>query len=222
MKNFIKGRWFPLIAAIVVVAVVAFIMALFGWRITYAPELETSWECVSAVGTWAGVITSFIAIMVAVQIPSKIADRQDKIALFEKRYTCYVTIQNLLLCAKQMENATVAKEVQAAFRVYMDEPDRLSSNIIAAVFAVKLKQKQTIIASGYFLFSHYNVTLLHRIIDVGVDLILNTAANSKKSDNVPLSTQAEQLKTKYCQLCKQYSDTYIKLMEKELQLNTYK
>lgn len=222
MKSFIKGRWFPLVIAIVGILAIAFVMALFGWRITYAPELETSWECVSAIGTWAGVITSFIAIMVAVQIPSKIADRQDKIALFEKRYACYVTIQNLLLCAKQMETATVNKEIQAAFRVYMDEPDRLADDMYAAIFAVKLKQKQAIIVSGDFLFSSYNVELLQKIIDVGIDLIIESAKHSAKADDVPLSAQVEQLKTKYCKLCKEYSGTYIELMEKELQLNTHK
>lgn len=222
MKSFIKGRWFPLVIVIVGILAIAFVMALFGWRITYAPELETSWECVSAIGTWAGVITSFIAIMVAVQIPSKIADRQDKIALFEKRYACYVTIQNLLLCAKQMETATVNKEIQAAFRVYMDEPDRLADDMYAAIFAVKLKQKQAIIVSGDFLFSSYNVELLQKIIDVGIDLIIESAKHSAKADDVPLSAQVEQLKTKYCKLCKEYSGTYIELMEKELQLNTHK
>ena len=195
MKSFIKGRWFPLVIVIVGILAIAFVMALFGWRITYAPELETSWECVSAIGTWAGVITSFIAIMVAVQIPSKIADRQDKIALFEKRYACYVTIQNLLLCAKQMETATVNKEIQAAFRVYMDEPDRLADDMYAAIFAVKLKQKQAIIVSGDFLFSSYNVELLQKIIDVGIDLIIESAKHSAKADDVPLSAQVEQLKT---------------------------
>ena len=66
MKNFIKGRWFPLIVAIVVVTVVAFIMALFGWRITYAPELETSWNAVSAVGSLLGAIGTIAAVWFAV------------------------------------------------------------------------------------------------------------------------------------------------------------
>ena len=65
-------------------------MMLFGWRFTYAPELETSWDAISAVAAWVGVIASFIAIWFAIQIPKKIADRQDKIALFEKRYDCFL------------------------------------------------------------------------------------------------------------------------------------
>ena len=82
LKKFIKGRWFPLIVAIGITAVVAFMMALFGWRITYAPRLENSWDAVSAVAAWAGVFSSFIAIWFAIKVTKKIAEHQDKIALF--------------------------------------------------------------------------------------------------------------------------------------------
>ena len=71
-----------------VASLVVAVMALFGWRITYAPELENSWNAVSAVGTWAGVIVAFFACIVAIQIPNKIAMGQDKIALYDKRMEC--------------------------------------------------------------------------------------------------------------------------------------
>lgn len=82
----IRKRELLLVAALIV----ALLLFLYhkGWRITYAPELETSWEAVSAVGTWAGVIAAFIACIVAIQIPSKIAMGQDKIALYDKRMEC--------------------------------------------------------------------------------------------------------------------------------------
>lgn len=66
MKNFIKGRWFPILVAILIVAVVAFVMALFGWRITYAPELENSWDALSAVGSLLGAIGTIAAVWFAV------------------------------------------------------------------------------------------------------------------------------------------------------------
>ena len=75
-------------------------MALFGWRITYAPELENSWDAISAISTVIsaivsiiGVSASFAAIWYAIQVPKEIADRQDKIALFEKRLTCYEMLE---------------------------------------------------------------------------------------------------------------------------------
>lgn len=95
MKKFIKGRWFPLIVAIAILVLAAGIvltMVLFGWRFTYAPELESSWNAVSAVAAWVGVFSSFIAIMVAIQIPKIIAEQQNKIALFEMKYSVYSSL----------------------------------------------------------------------------------------------------------------------------------
>ena len=92
MKKFIKGRWFPVIAAIAIVVLasgVVLTMMLFGWRFTYAPELETSWDAISAVAAWVGVISSFVAIWFAIQVPKIIVEKQNKIALFEKRYAVY-------------------------------------------------------------------------------------------------------------------------------------
>ena len=51
LKKFIKGRWFPLSVAVVIALIVIIGMVLFGWRITYAPELENSWEATSAVAS---------------------------------------------------------------------------------------------------------------------------------------------------------------------------
>lgn len=100
IKNFIRGRWFPLIVGIICLVLVAFVMSVFGWRITYAPELENSWSAISAFADWVGVfvsaigvISSFVAIWYAIQVPKEIADRQDKIALFEKRLTCYEMLE---------------------------------------------------------------------------------------------------------------------------------
>lgn len=99
MKKVIKGRWFPLVMA--GTSVLAFVLVLFclGFRITYASKLENSWDAISASADWAGVIVaiisvfaSFLAIWFAIQVPKRIADRQDKIVLFEKRLECYSTL----------------------------------------------------------------------------------------------------------------------------------
>lgn len=107
MKSFIKERWLSLVIAVVIVAltaaVVIFIMAMLGFRITYAPELENDWEAISAVASWVGafiscvgVLASFLAIWYAIQVPKTIADRQDQIALFEKRYIAYSSLLKVL------------------------------------------------------------------------------------------------------------------------------
>lgn len=171
---------------------------------------------------WLSILLSFLAIVVAGHVAlkqAKISEQQNRIALFEKRMECYTTIQNLLVVGKQMEDIEVNKGVQVAFRVYLGQPENIVDNISVTVFAAQLKQKQAIVVSGEFLFPHYDTELLQKIIDVGVELIMQTATHDMESANAPLSARAEQLKTKYCQLCKQYESTYLESMEEELQLN---
>ena len=60
-----------------------------GFRITYAPALENSWDAISAVATWVSVVLSGVAIYFAVLIPKKIANQQNRIALFERRLDFY-------------------------------------------------------------------------------------------------------------------------------------
>lgn len=97
MRNFIKGRWFPLLVGILVFVAVAFVMALFGWRITYAPDLESSWDAVSAVASWGSIVVAAIsacASFLAVWYTIKIAEKQKKIDLFNKRYAVYKTLED--------------------------------------------------------------------------------------------------------------------------------
>ena len=70
---------------------VALVLWFLGFRITYAPTLENSWDAISACAGWAGAIFSLIAILVAIQIPKKIAEQQNRITLFEKRHAFYYT-----------------------------------------------------------------------------------------------------------------------------------
>lgn len=110
MKKFIKGRWFPLLVEIIVFWVVAFVMAKFGWRITYAPDLENSWDAVSGVASWvgviialAGVVASFLAVWAAIRIPKEIAREQNNITQIEHRQEIKETIHELSGMIQSME-----------------------------------------------------------------------------------------------------------------------
>lgn len=92
LKQFIKSRWFPLVAVSVVLLIVVVAGFLFGFRITYAPELENSWDAISGVAAWVGIVVSIasaVAAFMAVWYAIRVADNQNKIALFEKRYEIY-------------------------------------------------------------------------------------------------------------------------------------
>lgn len=104
--------WITLLGCETVALIILF---LFGFKFTYAPELENSWNAVSAFATWAGVVASTFAILVAIQIPKKIAIQQNKIALFEKRYEFYSMLSRCLAYANSIESAKTSEEAQSSF-----------------------------------------------------------------------------------------------------------
>ena len=59
-NKFVRGRWFPLLGFIFLLVIVIVVVGLFGFRITYAPEMENSWDAISAVAAWVSVIVAAI------------------------------------------------------------------------------------------------------------------------------------------------------------------
>lgn len=109
--KFIKVKWFPLIIVVIAVLAIAFVLFCCGFRITYAPELENDWDAISAVATWTGTIVavvsaiaSFLAVWFAIQVPKKIAEEQNRIALFEKRHDAYSSILSLEVFADALDH----------------------------------------------------------------------------------------------------------------------
>ena len=218
LKKLINGRWFPLAVAIAIVTVVALVMALFGWRITYAPTLENSWDAVSAVASWVGVIASFVAIMIAIWIPKKIAKQQDKIALFEKRMECYSTLQNIFAFAWQISDAKSKKYIQTAFKLYFGGPDSFPKAQSFTWYTIALKQQEPIIVGGHFLFFKYNEEKLQDVLMQILKLSKLVAVNNGEEAEEPISDAANNCKQDICIKCKELEETLIPLMEKELQL----
>lgn len=105
MEKYIKGKWFLLVAVFIMIVVIAFVMAISGWRITYAPDLENNWNAISAVGVWAGSIGTVIAVFSAIQV----AYRQNKIQLFEKRYKIYQLFDSCMIFSDLLEKLKSTK-----------------------------------------------------------------------------------------------------------------
>lgn len=218
MKKFIKGKWFPL--AIVAVVEVALLVFLYcnNFRVTYAPDLENSWDAVSSFAAWAGVLLSFIAIMTAIWTPKKIADRQDKIALFEKRMECYSTIQNIFAFARQISVFKSNQAIQTAFKMYFGDADLFSENQSFTWYAITLKRQEPIIVEGAFLFPEYNLEILQDLLINIIELSRLVAVKTKEEAEQPISNIAQTRKNEICNTCSDLEDTLIPLMEKELQL----
>ncbi|HIY12007.1 MAG TPA: hypothetical protein H9842_00245 [Candidatus Agathobaculum merdipullorum] len=127
MKKFIKNGWFFLILLIAVEVLLGIFLYRKSFRITYAPYLENSWDGISASADWASVIvavisvfSSFLAIWYAIQVPQKIAEQQNKITLFEKRYQVFQTYElckifSELLKSLKGKNGLNSNDIQVIF-----------------------------------------------------------------------------------------------------------
>lgn len=235
MKN--KIKWKPLFVAILVVIGISLIVFLYckGFRITYAPDLETSWDAVSAFAAWGGVIMSFGAVMVAgivawrqneisreqTKISRKqadIADKQNRIALFEKRMECYSTIQNIFAFARQISELESKKGIQTAFKLYFGEADSFSENQNYTWYTITIKRQESIIVGGLFLFPEYNEEELQNLLMDIIELSGFVAVKTKEEAEQPISDKAQSCKERICSTCSNLETTLIPLMEKELQL----
>ena len=98
---------------LLIIVIVLLLLTAFGQKITYSPQLENDWSAIDAVGGGASAVISGVAIWFAVFVPKCIAQKQNKIALFEKRfssysgflkYTSFITLPNTtqlrLICGK--------------------------------------------------------------------------------------------------------------------------
>lgn len=93
--KFIKGRWFPLVVGIALIVLVGFVMFLFGWRITYAPELENSWDAISAVAAWVGAIGTVSVLWYnhrSISLTQRSVQQAINLQLYEKRLELYTAL----------------------------------------------------------------------------------------------------------------------------------
>lgn len=129
------------------------LMYQMGFRITYAPDLENSWNAISGTASWVSAIASFFAVWSAIQVPKKIAELQIKVDLFEKRYRVYRT---LILCdsfSALVSISTGLADIEIffyqSFCNISEEPKMYQYKL----FAAKYVQVTETLAESKFLFS---------------------------------------------------------------------
>lgn len=88
------------IAIILLLIVLSVLAYRCGLRIVYAPELDNNWNAISGVAAWFSVIASSVAVWYAVRV----ADKQNKIALFEKRYELFNFVDRCEIFASTLNN----------------------------------------------------------------------------------------------------------------------
>ena len=178
--KFIKGRWFPLIAASVVVAVIVCVMILCGWRFTYAPELGNNWDAVSGVSGWFGVVASFMAILYAVRV----ADKQNQIALFEKKYELFEIVFNCKIFLDSIKDVKNNIDVRMTFLVALCynsiDCNEITDNTFVFVKQIAVLQKLKQIP---FLYENTDVLdRLPKLIDTLTELMTGCRDDKNQQD----------------------------------------
>ena len=167
-----------LLAAIII----AVVLWLFCFRITYAPELETSWDAISACAGWASAIFSFIAILVAIQIPERIAEQQNRITLFEKRHTFYYTFCRCISFCEGLDSVQTKDAVRMMFYTMLsdDHTSRSLAEINERITPLEIKIG-SILSQGEYLFDCEKTSLLEPLA-MGIVNMLHTKTPEEFSD----------------------------------------
>lgn len=189
-----------------------FLMYQLGFRITYAPDLENNWDAISGTASWVSVIASFFAVWSAIQVPKKIAERQIKVDLFEKRYRVYRT---LISCDLFSDFVFVSKEPEAIkeffYRSFYDvseEPKTYQYKL----FAVKYIQATETLAESKFLFSEDVWKGVYKIVN-SIQNLVETVKEGMSKEEFDKAKQDYLDAMKSCEI-----KLILKKMEQELNL----
>lgn len=202
------------------------VLYLMGFRITYAPALENSWDAVSAFAAWAGVIVSIIsvgvsglAIYYAIQVPKKIADRQDKIALFEKRYECYMAIQRITTFSESIENAETAIQIQSAFVISLGCSSDYFKKADFSDLVFDFQNIETTLLSGTFLFENFDLDALQKLLKY-ILLFTKPLLQTKESEfeKCKLSVESLEQRDRIVMLSRQFRSKCMNAIEIDLNL----
>ncbi|KIY21947.1 hypothetical protein [Mesobacillus subterraneus] len=76
---FIRAIRSPVLLILLSESIVLGLLYKYGFRITYGPDLEASWDAISAIGQWAGVFVGFLIPIAAVYLQSKLDKSREDI-----------------------------------------------------------------------------------------------------------------------------------------------
>lgn len=186
-KRFISNRCFPLVvacAALLAVLVVAF---LLGFRITYAPELKNSWDAISGVAAWVGIavsIASAVASFMAVWYAVHVADKQNQIALFEKKYEILEIVVNCSVFSDILKDAKSDLDVRTMFLVTigsrsLENKKSADCTLVSAIHLTVIRKLKQI----PFLFGNIDgLNQLPELINTLTNLVIYCCQEKKTSN----------------------------------------
>lgn len=123
--------------------------------------------------SFISIVVSCAAIWVAVHIPGKIADRQDQIELFEKRYAFYNCLIKCDTFRAAVENSHDIEEIKLCFLLVFGEKQIFEGNqkILEREKIMYLHQAKNILRQGMFLFDFETEKWVRPLIKTLVTII---------------------------------------------------
>lgn len=120
MKKLLKKTSFWIVSIEIIIVI---ILGLLGFKITYNPDLDNNWDAVSACAACVGVVVSGIAIYFAKEVSIRIAESENNIATFEKRYLLYKSLLTLVDFGNMVSNISEDEQnntnAKARARLYL-------------------------------------------------------------------------------------------------------
>jgi len=228
LKKLVKSKCFFHALVLIILIIVAIFLYQMGFRITYAPDLETSWDAVSTVASWVGVlvsavgvVASFIAIWYAIQVPKKIAEQQNKIALFEKRLECNKALSCLIAFSNYITNScNTYRHLFFALGIFFDFPEIENDHVLCGKTSHNfIVNFQITILSGAYLFENYDVGLVQNASNMMQELITMLLIVDGEPDDILPKNISEYLK-QLTQLCKKIEKNIIPSIMDEIAIDS--
>lgn len=168
---------------------------------------ENSWmDYVQLGATVVGIIISALAVFYAVKVPKKIAEEQNSIALFEKRYEFFSVFRKCVSFASTLKEDATASTVKSMFWVLFSDNDMQQVDLEVLV-PLQMRVMDTL-KQGYFLFDFETKQYIEPLVKQIPEILLVI-------DDVPLGGKMKKFK----KVAKKADDTLSKKLEETLQLS---
>lgn len=191
------------------------LMYQMGFRITYAPDLENSWNAISGTASWVSAIASFLAVWSAIQVPKKIAERQIKVDLFEKRYRVYRTLISFDFFSALVYISKEPEDIKEFFYKSFHDLSESAKMFQYNLFAVKYIQVTENLAESKFLFSEDVWKGVYKIVN-SVQNLVETVKEGMSKEEFDKAKQDYLDAMKSCEL-----KLILNKMEEELNLTKF-
>ena len=153
---------------------------------------------------YMALILSVVSILFAIRVPKQIADRQDRIALFEKRYECFQLFERCVALYRRIEDIDKIEdlEIECYFMLGKLEVE----NIDLASLHREIKQFEFTLHQMQFLFPKLSECDLHILFETLQEFICSVLL--AKDMDLDKKTSINRLKQKYVNTMKNFTCKY--------------